>query len=101
MFFSLTLICVNELHPKKQSFSKHLIFSGICIENKEAMVSGAIKFLETHIDDDITLALLESVKDGDNSKFVELKNRIESDIYAKFLANEFIDNYEDFEDLAD
>lgn len=71
------------------------------IENSEPRSSGAIKFLQMHIDDSEILQILNSLKNGDRSGICELKNRIESDIYAKFLANEFIDNYDDFEDLAD
>ena len=63
------------------------------------MVSRAIKFLETHIDDDITLALLESVKDGDNSKFVELKNRIENDIYANISFEEIVEKINFVQDV--
>ena len=83
------------------SLSGEILRAVLCIENKESRIDGAIKFLENHIDDSATLELLEFIKNGDGSKFAELKSRIESDIYSKFLANEFIDNYEDFEDLAD
>ena len=61
----------------------------------------AIKFINSHIDNSEILTLLGSLKDGDMSKFSEFKSMVESYIYAKFLANEFIDNFVDFEDLAD
>ena len=83
------------------SLSGEILRAVLCIENKESRIDGAIKFLENHIDDSATLELLKFIKNGDGSKFAELKSRIENDIYSKFLANEFIDNYEDFEDLAD
>lgn len=83
------------------SLSGEILRAVLCIENGDIKIDGAFKFLENHIDDAVTLGLLESIKSGDKSKFAELKSRIESDLYAKFLANEFMDNFEDFEDLAD
>ncbi|MCR8679673.1 MULTISPECIES: hypothetical protein [Campylobacter] len=83
------------------SLNGEILRAVLSIDNCEARMSGAIKFLQSHIDDEYTLKLLNHIKDGDRVKFSEFKSRIESDIYAKFLANEFVDNFEDFEDLAD
>lgn len=83
------------------SVNGEILRAVLAIENGESYRSGAIKFINSHIDDSEILTLLGSLKDGDMSQFSEFKSMVESYIYTKFLANEFIDNFVDFEDLAD
>ena len=83
------------------SVNGEILRAVLAIENGEPYRSGAIKFINSHIDNSEILTLLGSLKDGDMSQFSEFKSMVESHIYVKFLANEFIDNFVDFEDLAD
>lgn len=66
---------------------------------KNVNISGAIKFLQQHINNETCLIILNELKDGDFAQFSELKKKVEQIVFNQFMQNDLEINDTDFEEL--